>query len=68
MKIKSSLIACMAIVFAMNAPMLFSQAKTEIEKKIESLDRKITNYDHRFDMLEKQIDDLMWWQRLGLRR
>lgn len=60
MKINSTFLVGMTIVFAMNVPMLFSQEKKEIEKKIESLDRKIKNYDHRFDMLEKQIDDLMW--------
>lgn len=60
MRINANLLACMTIAFAMNAPMLFSQEKNEMEKKIESLDRKIKNYDHRFDMLEKQIDDLMW--------
>jgi dipeptidyl aminopeptidase/acylaminoacyl peptidase len=65
MKINSTFLVGMTIVFAMNVPMLFSQEKKEIEKKIESLDRKIKNYDHRFDILEKQIDDLMWWQRLS---
>ncbi len=34
-------------------------------KKIEDLDKGITDYEHRFDILEKQIDDLLWFERLG---
>ena len=32
--------------------------------EIQSLQRTINDYEHRFDVLEKQIDDLMWISRL----
>lgn len=44
---------------------LFSQEKDSLQVKIRSLEQKVSDYEHRFDILEKQIDDLMWWQRLG---
>lgn len=34
-------------------------------KKTEELQRRIDDQDHRFDILEKQIDDLLWFERLG---
>lgn len=27
--------------------------------------RKVDDYKHRFDILEKQIDDMLWFERLG---
>lgn len=41
----------------------FSQ--TEVLDKLESLERDIDSQDHSFDILEKTIDDLMWFQRVG---
>lgn len=26
--------------------------------------RKVDDYKHRFDILEKQIDDMLWFERL----
>lgn len=31
---------------------------------MKSLEQTINDYQHRFDQLEKQIDDLMWFRRL----
>jgi len=33
-------------------------------KEINSLKQTVNDYQHRFDVLEKQIDDLMWFRRL----
>ncbi len=34
-------------------------------KRVDELEKKIDDYRHRFDILEKQIDDLLWFERLG---
>lgn len=34
------------------------------DKEIKKLQQTVADYEHRFDMLEKQIDDLMWIQKL----
>ncbi|TVQ10729.1 MAG: S9 family peptidase [Bacteroidetes bacterium] len=39
-----------------------SQSKTEIEK---SLDSYFYNLRHRLDVLEKKIDDVLWFERVG---
>ena len=41
---------------------LTGQAQTDstLLKEINSLKETVNDYRHRFDVLEKQIDDLMW--------
>lgn len=34
-------------------------------KKLDDLEKSVADYEHRFDILEKQIDDLLWFERLG---
>ncbi len=36
-----------------------------LKGKIEELEKKLMEKQHNFDRIEKQIDDLMWYQRLG---
>lgn len=36
-----------------------------LSAKIEELENKIKEQQHIFDRIEKQIDDLLWFQRLG---
>jgi dipeptidyl aminopeptidase/acylaminoacyl peptidase len=43
----------------------FSQSEQISEHKIDSLKRLIIDMRHRFDILEKQIDDVLWFQRVG---
>lgn len=38
---------------------------SKLLKKIENLESKIDDYSHRFDIVEKQVDDLLWFERLG---
>lgn len=35
-----------------------------LHQQVKSLEQTINDYQHRFDQLEKQIDDLMWFRRL----
>ena len=32
---------------------------------VDQLQRTVDDHKHRFDILEKQIDDLLWFERLG---
>src|SRR5512133_890963 len=38
---------------------------TELMKAITSVDGKFDALDHRLDMVEKKIDDLLWFDRVG---
>lgn len=46
------------------APGLRSQSVEELQKQIESLDKKIGEMTHNFNALEKKIDDVLWIQKL----
>ncbi|MBN1301495.1 MAG: S9 family peptidase [Melioribacteraceae bacterium] len=37
----------------------------ELQKQIKSLKEYNENLEHRLDVLEKRIDDVLWYQRLG---
>lgn len=41
-----------------------AQQSNELEKEVKTLRRQLADYKHRFDVLEKQIDDVMWFNRM----
>ena len=41
------------------------QTDTILSSKIDSLINYNENLEHRLDVLEKNIDDLMWFQKVG---
>lgn len=41
------------------------QSDAELKKEIESLRNQLSNYRHTFDALKKQVDDVLWFHRLG---
>lgn len=43
----------------------FSQDLTSVGKNLETLQKNDANLDHRIDQLAKQLDDLMWDQKVG---
>lgn len=43
----------------------YSQNPVEISEQLERIMNQFENLDHRLDMIEKNIDDLMWFQRTG---
>jgi dipeptidyl aminopeptidase/acylaminoacyl peptidase len=47
------------------APSLFSQNDTILVQKLDSLLNHNENLEHRIDVLEKNIDDVLWFQRAG---
>jgi dipeptidyl aminopeptidase/acylaminoacyl peptidase len=36
-----------------------------LSTKVEHLEQKLEKFEHTFDRLAKQVDDLMWFQRVG---
>ena len=58
---KLLLITCFAIA---NFSFVSAQTDSTLLKEINSLKQTVSDYEHRFDVLEKQIDDLMWFRRL----
>lgn len=60
---KRKTLILVSLLFAMMP--LWAQTDTTLLKKVNQLQKSIADYEHRFDILEKQADDLMWWQRLG---
>lgn len=53
------------LVFIFNS-IFITQAQTEspLLNQVQKLEKQLSDYKHRFDILEKQIDDLMWFRRL----
>jgi dipeptidyl aminopeptidase/acylaminoacyl peptidase len=44
---------------------LKAQAQPELLESIESVHERFDNLRHRLDQLEKSIDDLLWYQKVG---
>ena len=53
------------IIFLL-ATVCFGQNSNEnLEQQIINLQKKLQNYEHNFDLLEKKIDDVLWYHRVG---
>ncbi len=57
-------------LLAFSLSILLSQNTTaqntdELQQQIESLNEEIRNMRHTFDVLDKHIDDLLWYQKVG---
>ena len=47
-------------------PFAYSQNnESSIKNDLESLKKYNENLEHRLDMLEKEIDDVLWFKRVG---
>lgn len=60
MKTKFTLLMTLFMLFQL----VEAQSESPLLDKISKLEQQVADYRHRFDKLEKQIDDLMWFQRL----
>ncbi|MEM7104021.1 MAG: prolyl oligopeptidase family serine peptidase [Bacteroidota bacterium] len=43
----------------------FGQTNEELQKELETVTKKLNDMRHKFDQLEKSIDDLLWYERVG---
>jgi len=46
-------------------PYLHPQTDTSLTQQIESLTKYTESLEHRLDVLEKNLDDILWFQRVG---
>ena len=58
------LIILFLILFALTTPAI-AQTDSTLHKEIETLKQEVKDYRHRFDQLEKSIDDITWFHRVG---
>ena len=61
--LKKLLLLCILCLLG-NAKVFPQETDSTLLKEISSLQQKVSDYEHRFDVLEKQIDDLLWFRRL----
>ncbi|MFQ5447869.1 MAG: alpha/beta hydrolase family protein [Saprospiraceae bacterium] len=45
--------------------LLTAQSEEQLKTDIASLKKQLSNIRHNFDALEKSVDDLLWFQRIG---
>lgn len=55
----------MMAVMLMASSSAIAQSDTDLQKQIENLNGQIADMEHRFDVINKNIDDLLWMQRVG---
>lgn len=67
MDMKRGLFCRFALIsFIILSQHILAQAQEDQHKKsMDSLRDLVTAYGHRFDILEKMIDDLLWFQKVG---
>lgn len=58
---KIVLLASLLLLAGMSA---MGQETNPMQKELAALKQQVADYEHRFDILEKQIDDVMWFGRL----
>ena len=53
------------LLFLVISPFQYAQTDTILVQKLDSLLNYNMNLEHRLDVLEKYIDDVLWFQRVG---
>jgi dipeptidyl aminopeptidase/acylaminoacyl peptidase len=53
------------LLFLVISPFQYAQTDTILVQKLDSLLNYNMNLEHRLDVLEKNIDDVLWFQRVG---
>ncbi len=51
--------------FLLSFVALQAQTEADLKEEISSLKKQLSGVRHNFDVLEKSVDDLLWFQRLG---
>ena len=53
------------VLSAMTVTLTAQPGNTELMNAIRQVDSRFTDLDHRLDVIEKNIDDLLWFERVG---
>ena len=63
---KHASLSCMMLCFLLQiGSICFSQSPELLHRKIDSLKTYSQDLEHKLDVLEKIIDDVLWHQRVG---
>lgn len=54
-----------AVLFCLQANLLSQPGNTELMNAIKEVQGSFESLDHRLDMIEKSIDDILWYDRVG---
>ena len=65
MKKQKSLFFLVSLLTAFITSLMLPQSDTTLISKIDSLKKYNENLEHRLDVLEKNIDDILWFQKVG---
>lgn len=65
MKVINFFLINFALFLLITTSIMLAQTDTIITSKIDSLLKYNENLEHRIDVLEKNIDDLMWYEKVG---
>jgi len=63
--ISSIIFGCIVNLIVATNNCLAQVSNSELKKEIESLKSAGENLNHRLDVLEKMVDDIIWYQRVG---
>ena len=63
--IQKQLFGLLLIITTLVSAIILPQTDTILTSKLDSLITYNENLEHRLDVLEKNIDDLMWFQKVG---
>ena len=63
--IQKQLFGLLLIIITLVSAIILPQTDTILTSKLDSLITYNENLEHRLDVLEKNIDDLMWFQKVG---
>jgi len=65
MKVFNFFLIILALFLLITSSIMMAQTDTIITSKIDSLIKYSQNLEHRLDVLEKNIDDILWYERVG---
>ena len=51
--------------FVVTFTTLFAQTNEDLQKEIAGLKNQLSNMRHSFDRLNKSVDDIMWYNKVG---
>ena len=61
----TSFVLAVGVSILLNSPAVAQEASGPSNAIEKNIDQKFESLDHRLDQLEKAIDDILWYQRLG---
>lgn len=64
-RLLAEILVTLVLCFSFHVTATAQPGNTEIMNAVKEVDNRFTALDHRLDMLEKSIDDILWFDRVG---